>query len=231
MLTRFSGEIAGRRIRRNFAVLYFIAMFALFLAYGAGIVLLNARGTGLEASGMFDRAVKALYVLLNAAVVLLAFARIRRWAARSEDRETLPAAALFVRLILAAWLVRLILFVLSGIAAEFLALFIFVYFAGNIPPLLVWRSHSAGNNSISDTASRMNGKDLDLFSRTYIISKREEDVVRLVLEGRTNREIGEALFISLQTVKDHLYRVLQKTGVRNRVQLINLIRGGRRGQE
>lgn len=58
----------------------------------------------------------------------------------------------------------------------------------------------------------------------YGISKREEEVVRLVCQGLTNQEIADALFISLKTVKDHNYRIFQKTGVRNRVELAQLVR-------
>ncbi|MCK4679003.1 MAG: LuxR family transcriptional regulator, partial [Bacteroidales bacterium] len=36
-------------------------------------------------------------------------------------------------------------------------------------------------------------------------------------------EIADALFISLQTVKDHNYNIYLKTGVRNRVELVNMI--------
>jgi DNA-binding CsgD family transcriptional regulator len=51
------------------------------------------------------------------------------------------------------------------------------------------------------------------------ISKREEEVIHLVCQGLTNQEIADRLFISLKTVKDHNYRIFQKTGVRNRVEL------------
>ena len=61
------------------------------------------------------------------------------------------------------------------------------------------------------------------FLSEYNISKREEEVIRQLCEGKANREISQALFISLQTVKDHIYRIYQKTDVKNRVQLINLI--------
>ena len=61
------------------------------------------------------------------------------------------------------------------------------------------------------------------FLEDYKISKREEEVIQHLCAGRTNKEISKALFISLQTVKDHIYRIYQKTDVRNRVQLINLI--------
>jgi DNA-binding CsgD family transcriptional regulator len=58
----------------------------------------------------------------------------------------------------------------------------------------------------------------------YDISAREQEVVRLICSGKSNKEIAAELFISLQTVKDHVYRVFKKTGVKNRVQLANLFR-------
>jgi len=56
------------------------------------------------------------------------------------------------------------------------------------------------------------------------VSKREQDVIQLICRGLTNQEIADALFISLKTVKDHNYRIFQKTGVRNRVELVQLAR-------
>jgi DNA-binding CsgD family transcriptional regulator len=54
------------------------------------------------------------------------------------------------------------------------------------------------------------------------ISKRELEVIQLICQGRTNQEIADALYISLKTVKDHNYRIFQQTGVRNRVELVQL---------
>lgn len=50
------------------------------------------------------------------------------------------------------------------------------------------------------------------------LSPREEEVGCLLAEGRTNREIARALFISEVTVKVHVRRVLAKLGVRNRAE-------------
>lgn len=58
----------------------------------------------------------------------------------------------------------------------------------------------------------------------FDITSREREVLMLVCEGRTNQEIADRLFISLQTVKDHVSRIYRKTGVRNRVQLISLLK-------
>jgi DNA-binding CsgD family transcriptional regulator len=56
------------------------------------------------------------------------------------------------------------------------------------------------------------------------ITPREWEVIDMVCDGCSNREIEEKLFISVATVKDHLYRIYRKTGVKNRVQLANFIR-------
>lgn len=63
----------------------------------------------------------------------------------------------------------------------------------------------------------------DLFER-YGITKREQEIIRLVCEGKSNREIADELFISIATVKDHIYRIFQKTSVKSRIQLANLFR-------
>jgi DNA-binding CsgD family transcriptional regulator/tetratricopeptide (TPR) repeat protein len=50
------------------------------------------------------------------------------------------------------------------------------------------------------------------------LTTRELDVLRLISEGRTNKEIAQALFISTHTVAVHVARVLQKTGTSNRTE-------------
>lgn len=70
-------------------------------------------------------------------------------------------------------------------------------------------------------------KGLELYDSTfekYGITRREREVVRLLCAGKSNREVAAALFISAQTVKDHNKNIFRKTGVRNRVQLVNLLR-------
>lgn len=67
---------------------------------------------------------------------------------------------------------------------------------------------------ISDTISALVQK--------YNISKREMDVILLICEGKTNKEIAEKLFISTDTVKDHNSNIFQKTGVKNRTQIAKL---------
>jgi len=53
------------------------------------------------------------------------------------------------------------------------------------------------------------------------ITAREADVLRLVADGLTNKEIGERLFLSPRTVEKHVERLLAKTGAQNRSQLVS----------
>jgi DNA-binding NarL/FixJ family response regulator len=52
------------------------------------------------------------------------------------------------------------------------------------------------------------------------LSPREQEVVKLIAEAHTNREIAEILHLSEKTVESHRGRVLQKLGMRDRVELV-----------
>ncbi|HVE94498.1 MAG TPA: AAA family ATPase [Acidimicrobiales bacterium] len=58
----------------------------------------------------------------------------------------------------------------------------------------------------------------DVIARPLGLSGREVDVLRLVAQGRSNREIGEALTISSNTAANHVRSILQKTGCANRAE-------------
>jgi DNA-binding NarL/FixJ family response regulator len=52
------------------------------------------------------------------------------------------------------------------------------------------------------------------------LTRRELDVIGLLVEGLSNREIAERLGLSEQTVKNHIARIMAKVEVRNRVELV-----------
>jgi DNA-binding CsgD family transcriptional regulator len=64
---------------------------------------------------------------------------------------------------------------------------------------------------------------LDRIAEDYPISKREREVMQLIFEGKSNQEIQEQLFISHHTVKNHIYNLYRKMGVKSRSQLMSLV--------
>jgi DNA-binding NarL/FixJ family response regulator len=55
--------------------------------------------------------------------------------------------------------------------------------------------------------------------RVEELTEREIDILRLIAEGKNNKEIGDELFISQGTVKNHITRILIKLDLRDRTQL------------
>jgi DNA-binding NarL/FixJ family response regulator len=56
------------------------------------------------------------------------------------------------------------------------------------------------------------------------ITKRELEIIRLIIKGFSNRQIGDKLFISVSTVKKHIYNIFRKTHVNSRMALTAVIR-------
>lgn len=52
------------------------------------------------------------------------------------------------------------------------------------------------------------------------LTKREYEILGLVASGRTNKEVADALFISVKTVETHKTNILQKLGLKNTAELI-----------
>jgi DNA-binding CsgD family transcriptional regulator len=52
-----------------------------------------------------------------------------------------------------------------------------------------------------------------------LLGQREQEVLKLVAQGCTDREVGSRLYISPRTVQNHLARIREKTGLRRRSEL------------
>jgi DNA-binding CsgD family transcriptional regulator len=70
------------------------------------------------------------------------------------------------------------------------------------------------------------GSVAPLLMAAHGLSAREQDVVRLVLDGLSTARIAQVLFISEYTVQDHLRAIFAKVGVRTRRQLVVRLAGG-----
>ncbi|WP_248736727.1 response regulator [Neobacillus rhizosphaerae] len=101
------------------------------------------------------------------------------------------------------------------------------YLLKNMDPddwLQYLRSIVDGSNSATrDLAGKLlyqfRERDLQNTTKNSSLTPREKEILLLVSEGLTNRQIAENLFIAENTVKNHIKNLLEKLGLENRVQL------------
>jgi DNA-binding CsgD family transcriptional regulator len=65
--------------------------------------------------------------------------------------------------------------------------------------------------------------NFSLISRQWKLNNREQDIVRLLLEERSNKEIAHALGLSLNTIKGYMKLLMRKLGVSSRVGIITCL--------
>lgn len=88
------------------------------------------------------------------------------------------------------------------------------------------RSVSNGGTAIEPAVAaklmqHMNKRSAKAEQPTVHFSKREKQVLELLSEGKTNRDIGAALFISESTVKFHVHAILSKLDAGNRTEAVS----------
>jgi DNA-binding CsgD family transcriptional regulator len=212
MLIQFSLSLSGRKNNNWFIFVFLVVNIIILIIVGYYI----AGGDRLNTSSLIRR----YYIVMNLVYTLWASLMVHfplkgKSLINEYDRRIIAPVLFITMLIQSSLLIIVNELPYAGL------IFIFVFFSGNTF-LPVWFSY--GTLSIMSTESV---KDMSLadFCRKYEISPRETEVIQEICNGLSNKEISEKLFISLQTVKDHTHRIYNKTNVRGRVHLINLIKG------
>ena len=65
---------------------------------------------------------------------------------------------------------------------------------------------------------------INLNNSMEALTPRETEILKLIVEGYTNRQIGEELNISIRTVEGHRANISDKLGMRSRVELVRYAR-------
>jgi len=220
-LIRTYTEILSRKVWKFFTFTHFFISFAGLILDGFWTVRITRFGQGdYEQFIMVQRWVFTGILIGTHLLIFIMSMVFSRKMVHHERR--------FAQL--AGWIYLLFMiltctaFHLSGLHEIFTFIFITFFLAWHLIPILFLSLYLEKYHSSTSKLQPNFEVLLKSFSEKFTISKREKDVVLLICKGLSNQEISEALFISLQTVKDHIHRIFNKTGVKNRVQLTNLIR-------
>ncbi len=68
------------------------------------------------------------------------------------------------------------------------------------------------------------GRSLERFVTLFDISGREVEIIRLLLDGKSYKEIARQLYIAHETVKTHVNNIYRKAGVRSKMELAKMVR-------
>ncbi len=224
MFIRLCSELIEKKLSQTITLSYFFALVFIFLGYGSVVILFNLSDFGDEPYAVLSSAISYLYIVLEILVLTMALSQLFIHANKIKDGNKRKAIRIFASLNLIVFCAGIILYFFALQSHTLAAIHLLVFISGNIPPVLYWRAYLK-KHFIAPAIQETDTLTWNQFLEEFKISRREEEVIRQLCEGKTNREISDALFISLQTVKDHVYRIYQKTDVKNRVQLINLIQG------
>lgn len=102
------------------------------------------------------------------------------------------------------------------------SLHIFVLFLFGIFPIF-WLIRYFQPGAILSEIPIASKNVLDGIEKKYNLSRREREVMDLILKGQSNKEIMRVLFLSHGTVRNHTSNLYQKLGVNSRLKLIQFI--------
>ena len=101
--------------------------------------------------------------------------------------------------------------------------FLLWYFINIIKNKNMFVNESLNNNSIDlkNIENENNEIKKELKEEIINLTKREKQILSYLLSGKTNKEVALILDISLNTVNNHVANIYDKSGVKNRVELVN----------
>jgi len=90
------------------------------------------------------------------------------------------------------------------------------YFSGDISNIIVNNLLKKSSQTESETTTK---KEINPLSTQHNLTKREIEILQLVLQGKTNKEISEELQKSKRTIETHRFNLMKKMDVKNLLEL------------
>jgi len=213
MLIKFSAEASGVRLRGYFNLVFLVVNFGLI----AGLGLMIREMEFSAALPLFR------YYYVAAALIFAFFAGLILMKGNSSSPGRMDRVRLAL-IIAGGTILQSLVLILVPHSAWMALAFVFLLFA-EITLISFYFSYRADMKPVTVPDPMPLPHGIGDFIRKNEISPREAEVIAEICNGLSNQEIADKLFISLQTVKDHTSRIYMKTNVRNRMQLMALVRG------
>lgn len=219
MLVNMAGSMFGKAIKPAWHSVHLV-VFALLLlgAWTAVGRLQTGSATPLDVLGLVEAAAMIGIDLIYFAAFLVLVWRFRLMVDEDKRRVLL----VFSSLLFGAFVARSLLAALVLVDIRLGAVALLAFHGANLPALLYLRA-KADRVFAPVKAEHATKQGMEHVLDHYGVTKRERQIVQKICLGKTNKQIAEELFISLQTVKDHTHRIYSKIGVNSRMQLVQMM--------
>lgn len=217
MQLKMIADICHKNVRKLVPVIFFTLATVAFLAYG--LVIRKIPDAQITDQTKLRNYIYMGYAAMEIFIAVYVVLEVLMNRSNSEVKFNKKAAAGLSAILLGLAIFRAASLLLSPLHWLIGIYFILFFFAGNLPLYFYLQQIMAIKPGMApEITANVNPTMFD----TYKITQREQEIVIEICKGKTNQEIADALFISLQTVKDHTHNIFQKTGIKNRVQLTQL---------
>ena len=210
----------GKRISRNLVRIFWLWQTLFLLSFGVRIFL--SPGWGKRALRAFHFEVFDNVILLEIVILIVILLYSRKISDPAQRKMSNGFAVMYLSRYFLPLIVGLVIaFItpLPRLLKMIIATGLFVY-CSFVPIIWIRKFFlpAEGRGRIGDCESSI----YKSMVKKHAISQREEEILKLLLEGKSHKDVEEELFISYHTVKNHIYNLYQKLGVKNRHQLFHL---------
>jgi DNA-binding CsgD family transcriptional regulator len=217
MLLGMACSMFGKTFKPAWHSLHVVALLALLAGSWLAVTLLQAESP-IASLGLIEAVAMVGIELFYFSVFLVLVWRFRA-AADVDKRRVL---LIFAVLLAGAYAARSLLAGLVLVDFRLGVVALLAVHASNLPPLLYLRA-KADRVFAPVKAEHATKLGVEHALDHYGVTKRERQIVEKICLGKTNKQIADELFISLQTVKDHTHRIYSKIGINGRMQLVQMM--------
>jgi DNA-binding CsgD family transcriptional regulator len=216
MKLKMAAEVCQKKTHRYIPFVYFAITTLAFLVYGLAIKKIP--DLNVESGKNLQQNIFLGFALIELLVegYIVVFFLIQSFGEKLVPKKLFLSRIALI--IIALTLLKAASLYFSQLHFAIGLYFLILYFAGNLPLVILIKVFLEKNDAISIDSIPLENS---LFQK-FKITPREKEIIIEICQGKTNQQIADKMFITLQTVKDHIDNIFQKTEVQNRVQLSQL---------